>query len=36
MRTGTADARAFAALMRHIKAVGGKQPTVVMIQVRTK
>ena len=28
-----ADARAFAALMRHVKAVDGRQHTVVMVQV---
>jgi beta-galactosidase GanA len=31
-----ADARAFAALMRHIKAVDGQQHTVVMIQVENE
>ena len=31
-----ADARAFAALMRHIKAVDGQQHTVIMIQVENE
>ncbi|MGD1074139.1 MAG: beta-galactosidase, partial [Bryobacteraceae bacterium] len=31
-----ADARAFAALMRHVKAVDGQQHTVVMIQVENE
>ena len=31
-----ADARAFAALMRHVKAVDGRQHTVVMIQVENE
>jgi len=34
--TRDADARAFAALMRHVKAVDGKQHTVVMIQVENE
>jgi len=34
--TRDADARAFAALMRHIKAVDGRQHTVVMIQVENE
>ena len=31
-----ADARAFAALMRHVKAVDGRQHTVIMIQVENE
>ena len=34
--TRDADARAFAALMRHIKAVDGQQHTVIMIQVENE
>ena len=34
--TRDADARAFAAMMRHIKAVDGRQHTVIMIQVENE
>jgi len=34
--TRDADARAFAAMMRHIKAVDGQQHTVIMIQVQNE
>ena len=34
--TRDADARAFAALMRHVKAVDGQQHTVIMIQVENE
>ena len=33
---GDADARAFAALLRHVKAVDGQQHTVIMIQVQNE
>jgi len=33
---GEADARAYAALMRHVKAVDGQQHTVIMIQVENE
>jgi len=36
MRTGTPDARAFAALLRHVKEVDGQQHTVLMIQVENE